>query len=168
MGKYIKYLLYLLKHKWYVTIECFKVGLYWRGLMHDMSKFLPSEFAPYANYFYGNGNDINRGRNATGYYKPTDTEDKAFDFAWLLHQKHNRHHWQWWILPEDNGGVKVLEITETYREEMLCDWIGAGKAQGKFSPKEDYLFETKAWWKANNHKMQLHPNTRKHFEDILK
>jgi len=54
--KYLKYLKYILKHKWYVMIECFKNGLIWRGLMHDLSKFLPSEFIPYANFFYGNNN----------------------------------------------------------------------------------------------------------------
>lgn len=168
MTKYFKYLSYVLRHKWYVMIECFRAGLIWRGLLHDLSKFYPSEFIPYANYFYGNNGDIKRGRDKTGYYKPTDTGDKAFDFAWLLHQKRNRHHWQWWVLPEDNGGVKVLEMSPIYRDEMLCDWIGAGKAQGKFSPANDYLQETRIWWNANNHKMQLHPNTRLYFETLLK
>lgn len=162
--KYLKYLRYLLRHKWYVTIECFKIGLYWRGIMHDMSKFLPSEFVPYANYFYGNCNDIKKGRDSTGYYKPTDTGDKAFDFAWLLHQKRNAHHWQWWVLPEDEGGTKVIEMTHTYRREMLCDWMGAGKAQGRFSPKENPFQETIVWWNANNHKMQLHEKTRQAIE----
>ena len=166
--KYLKYLHYIVRHKWYVMYECFKKGLIWRGLLHDLSKFYPSEFVPYANYFYGNKSDIKKGRNSTGYYKPTDTGDVAFDFAWLLHQKRNRHHWQWWILPEDNGGVKILEMQEVYRTEMLCDWIGAGKAQGHFSPEDDYLQETRNWWNANNHKMQLHPNTRKYFIELLK
>lgn len=167
MSKYLKYLSYLLRHKWYVTIECFKIGLFWRGLIHDMSKFLPDEFMPYAKYFYSKGNDIKRGRNSSGYYKPTDTGDKDFDFAWLLHQKRNRHHWQWWILPEDEGGVKVLEMIPIYRREMFCDWIGAGKAQGKFSPKENPLQETRKWWNENNHKMQLHPTTRQIIETSL-
>lgn len=159
--KHIKYLRYLLRHKWYVMTECFRHGLIWRGLMHDLSKFLPSEFVPYANFFYGGKNDIKRGRDSTGYYKPTDTGDADFDFAWLLHQKRNRHHWQWWILPEDDGGVKVLEIQEPFLTEMICDWIGAGKAQGKFSPVSDKFRETRNWWNANNHKMQLHPETRR-------
>lgn len=170
--KYLKYLRYLLRHKWYVAIECFKRGLYWRGLMHDMSKFLPSEFIPYANHFFGQGSDISRGRDKTGYYKPTDTGDKAFDFAWFLHQKRNPHHWQWWILPEDkrDGKVldKVLEMKEPYLTEMICDWIGAGKAQGHFSPPDDPLRETRDWWQANNHKMRLHPYTREKIEKLLK
>ncbi|MEA2112675.1 MAG: DUF5662 family protein [Patescibacteria group bacterium] len=166
--KFFKYLSYVLRHKWFVMIECFKEGLYWRGITHDLSKFLPREFIPYMNYFYGKGSDITKGRNKTGYYKPTDTGDKAFDFAWLLHQKRNRHHWQWWILPEDEGGVKILEIQEPYFTEMICDWIGAGKAQGYFSPKNDKYFETRKWWKENNHKMQLNPKTRGKLEQILK
>ncbi len=160
--KYFKYLRYLLKHIYYVRQECWKRGLYWRGLVHDLSKFLPSEFVPYSNFFYGKS--AKPIRDKTGYYKPTDTGDKAFDFAWLLHQKRNRHHWQWWILPEDEGGVKVLNIPEPFLTEMICDWIGAGKAQGHFSPPEDSMLETKKWWIANNHKMQLHVNTKRNIE----
>ena len=92
--KYLKYLNYLLRHKWYVGIECWKRGLYLYAFTHDLSKFSLDELVPYTNYFYGKGNKITRGRNKTGYYKPTDTGDKAFDFAWLLHQKRNKHHWQ--------------------------------------------------------------------------
>jgi hypothetical protein len=164
--KYFKYLNYLLKHKWYVTIECFSIGLYWRGLIHDLSKFLPSEFIPYANYFYGEGHDISRGRNSTGYYKPTETGDLRFEFAWLLHQKRNKHHWQYWVIPKE-AGFKVYEIPLIYRREMLCDWIGAGKAQGKFSPKNDYLFETRNWWTTNKDKMTFAPDTLKYFELLL-
>ena len=50
--KYIKYLRYLIIHKFWVFIYCCQYGLYWRGIIHDLSKFLPSEFIPYANYFY--------------------------------------------------------------------------------------------------------------------
>ena len=157
--KYIKYLSYLLKHRWYVMIECFKQGLIWRGIVHDLSKFLPSEFIPYANFFYGNkGDDIKKGRNSTGYYKPTDTGDKKFDWAWLLHQKRNKHHWQYWVLPEDEEGIKIFEIEEPYLTEMICDWIGAGKAQGCFPPKDDKYFETRKWYKMNGNKMQLNHN----------
>lgn len=49
---YWKYLRYLLRHRWFVMLACFREGLYWQGLIHDWSKFLPSEFLPYARYFY--------------------------------------------------------------------------------------------------------------------
>ncbi len=158
--KYIKYLRYVLRHKWFVMVACFERGLYWQGLVHDISKLRPSEFFPYANFFYGNNNSIVKGRDKTGYYKPTDTGDGAFDFAWLLHQKRNPHHWQWWLLPEDEGGLKILEMERQYLLEMLCDWNGAGKAQNNPTP----IYE---WYSKNKGKMQLHPNTIKQLEEHI-
>ncbi len=156
MIKHFKYLSYVLRHKWFVFIECYKMGMLWLGIIHDWSKFLPSEWFPYVEHFHGKGEGIKTGRDETGYYKPTDTGDKAFDFAWLLHQKRNRHHWQWWILPEDDGGEIVMEMPVEYRLEMLCDWFGAGRAQG--TP------DVTAWYNKNKDKMRLHPNTRQSIE----
>ena len=218
MKKHFQYARYIFRHKWFVFVECAKRGLWWRGFMHDMSKLLPSEWLPYANFFYGPKKEDARVlilerflkeadaikndmvdilfpsldkevfaiclelkdarilantvlakvkanpkagiRDSTGYYKPTDTGDKDFDFAWLLHQKRNRHHWQWWILPEDDGGVKILPMPEPYRTEMICDWLGAGRALGTPS--------VNAWYKKNGSKMQLHPDTRAWVEMQLK
>ena len=158
--KYLKYLKYVLKHKYFVMIECWKVGLIWQGIVHDLSKLLPNEFIPYANFFYGKKSDISKSRDKTGYYKPTDTGDEAFDYAWLLHQKRNKHHWQWWILPEDDGGNKILEMPWKYRKEMVCDWRGAGKAQGNKTG-------SKEWYLANFNKMQLGEATRMWVEITL-
>ena len=157
MVRYDKYLKYVLKHKWYVCIECWKDGLYWQGIIHDMSKLLPSEFFPYARHFYGKEHDdIAKGRK-DGYYKPTDTGDKEFDFAWLLHQKRNRHHWQWWILPEDDGGLKILDMPGKYIDEMICDWQGAGKAQKS-------TLTTSEWYNKHKDKMQLSRITQDQLE----
>lgn len=160
IGKNLEYGKYLLKHRFFVLVECFKVGLYWRGLKHDSSKSLPSEWFPYVNFF--DSKKRKQIRNKTGYYKPTDTGDTAFDFAWLLHQKRNDHHWQWWILPEDEGGIKVLPMSKDARLEMLCDWCGASKAQGHGG-----WVGVKEWYVTNNKKMTLHPDTRKFIEDYL-
>lgn len=154
--KYWQYLRYIVRHKWVVMIACFKFRLYWLGITHDMTKLLPSEFIPYMEHFYGSGVGIGRGRDETGYYKPTDTGDAAFDFAWLLHQKRNKHHWQWWCLPDDEGGLKVLEMPIKYRKEMLADWQGAGRAQGK--P------DTNKWYSANQQRMSLGIKTREWLE----
>lgn len=153
----LKYLWYVLRHRWFVFVECCRLGIPWRGIVHDMTKFLPDEFFPYANYFHGPKRK--EWRDKTGYYKPTDTGDSAFDFAWLLHQKRNPHHWQWWILPEDCGNIKVLRMPERYILEMVADWHGAGKAQGK--P------DTVQWYEANKDKMTLHSETRFRIEELL-
>lgn len=152
--KYFKrYTINLLRHKWFVFLECCKKGIIWQGIIHDWSKFLPSEFVPYANH------DFDKEKDGAGYYKPTDTGDKAFDFAWLLHQKKNKHHWQWWVLPDDNGGEKILEMPRKYRLEMVCDWRGAGRAYG--------TLDARRWYEANKNKMRFHPDTRAWVEKEL-
>ncbi len=160
MGKYLKYIKYVIRHKWFVFVECCKYGLVFEGLFHDISKFLPSEFFPYANFFYGKNSK--KPRDKTGYYKPTDTGDIKFDYAWLYHQKRNKHHWQYWILPEDEGGIKLMPMPDKYIIEMVCDWRGAGKAQG-FTGKD----EIAKWYLANKEKMQLNPETREKVENLL-
>lgn len=138
-------------------LECFKEGLYWRGIMHDWHKFRPCELIPYINFFDPNKKHAATVRDKTGYYKPTDTGDKAFDRAWLLHQKIGRHHWQWWILPEDEGGIKVLDMEQPYLTEMLCDWSGAGRAQKAET-------SVAQWYNINKHKMQLSEKTKNWLE----
>ena len=149
--RHLRYLSYVLRHRCFVFVEACRLGIPWLGLVHDLSKFSPDEWMPYANFFYGPKRKPVR--DATGYYKPTDTGDQAFDYSWLLHQKRNRHHWQWWLLPEDDGGIKRLEMPLRYRKEMLADWRGAGKAQG-------YGDNTLAWYTKNRHKMILAPLSR--------
>lgn len=100
---YIRYFKYVLRHKFFVALECFKNGLYWRGLCHDISKFLPSECIAYANFFSGDANNRNLFL-------------EKFNYAWLTHQHRNKHHWQYWILHTDTGKVIPLEITKTDRK----------------------------------------------------
>lgn len=159
MRRHLSYASYLLRHKWFVFVAGCRLGIPWLALMHDNSKFRPSEWLPYARYFYEPDGSKKTRRDSTGYYKPTDTGDAAFDFAWLLHQKRNKHHWQWWVLPEDEGGLKVLPMPDRYRREMLADWRGAGRAQG--TP------DTLKWYRTNRHKMSLHPETQGWIEQQL-
>jgi len=162
MKRHFKYLKYVLRHKWFVAIQCIRHGIFFRALTHDFSKFRPSEWFAYVNYFHGD-KEPKELKNPTGYYKPTDTGDAAFDFAWLLHQKRNRHHWQWWILPEDGGGIKILPMNKTDRLEMLCDWWGASRAQGNGG--WDGVLR---WYEANKGKMQFHHETQAWIEWFLK
>lgn len=159
MIKYFKYLSYVLRHKLWVTYYCFKSKLIWRGITHDLSKFLPDEFFPYANYFYGKKGKEHQAKRKmkNGYYKPYQTGDEKFDFAWLKHQKRNRHHWQWWILPKDDEGTIVMPMKEADWKEMICDWRGAGRAQG-------YGDNTIKWYEEHKNKMQLHKDTREKVE----
>lgn len=169
-----KYLKYLTRHRWFVMLACFREGLYWQGLIHDWSKFLPGEFFPYAWYFYGaklpsvyefHGD----GRNHildSGMYRERVKAD--FDEAWLRHQNRNPHHWQFWVLMEDSGKVAALAMPHKYRLEMLCDWQGAGRAiHGRYNSADPYS-ETREWYAKNADKMILHDNTRAWVQQQLK
>jgi len=165
MKKEIKYLQYILKHKWYVLVECFKSGIYLNGLTHDMSKLSPNEFFPYANFFYGENNNYKHCTNSKhGYCKPISTGDSQFDLAWIEHCKKNKHHWQAWVTKNEKGEEKLLPIQEPYLTEMICDWVGAGKAQGHNSPKDDPYFNVRNWYMENGSKLKLTEETRKDIE----
>jgi hypothetical protein len=150
MKKHLKYLKYVIKHKFYVFQECFKLGIPLAGIWHDWSKFLPSEWIPYSQYFYG---------KPYGEQK-TQQEEDAFDRAWLYHQNRSPHHWQYWVLIQDEGNTIVMPMPDRYRREMLADWRGAGRAM---NGKDD----TKSWYLKNRNRINLHPETRHWIEQQL-
>ena len=166
MKRYLAYLSYVIRHRWFVMLECFRVGLIWRGLVHDLSKFLPSEFFPYARFFHAKDGTKKQRRDATGYYKPDDTGDPLFDRAWFQHQARNRHHWQYWVLARSDGSQYAFAMTEADTLEMICDWHGAARAQGVQSQPDDRL-SVMAWWWANRGKMRLHTVTEMTVQEIL-
>ncbi len=153
MKAHFAYLKYVLRHKWFVLLAGLDLGVPLLMLIfHDWDKFLPDEWFPYVRYFYNpDGTKADR-RDKNGYYDAARALDEHFNFAWLLHQKRNKHHWQWWILPLDDGGFKTLPMPNVYRREMLADWRGAGRALG--FPK------TWEWYEKNKDKMQLDEATR--------
>jgi len=145
----LAYLRYVVRHKWFVFLECCKLGIPWLGVIHDLSKLLPSEFIPYALHFYGPDSHHKDGSHeAKGIYG-----DLSFDRAWNYHQKRNRHHWQYWILIQDEDEDKVLKMPDKYQREMLADWKGAGRA---ITGQDN----TPAWYAKSKEKMQLHQDTR--------
>lgn len=128
--KHIKYLKYLVKHKWYVFVAGRKLGVpAWRLLIHDWTKFLPSEWFPYANYFYGLDDDSIIGlKSISDNSEKKEKYELAFNVAWNAHQKRNKHHFQYWILYCDSGDEVFLEIPDVYLREMAADWQGASRA----------------------------------------
>lgn len=128
--KYLKHLIVISKHKYYVLVECFKRGLYWQGIVHDLSKFTPSEFMQSAKYFQGTSTPINKIKAELGYSS-----------AWLHHKGRNKHHWEYWT-DFYSGVIKPCKIPERYIKEMACDMIGASKAYLKtaYNSKEPLAY----------------------------
>jgi len=159
--KHIKYLKYIIIHKAHVALECFKLGLYYQGLTHDLSKLLPIEWFPYVNYFYGDYGIQNK--CPAKWAHPGDIVHQTkwnFDSAWLKHIHRNKHHWQYWILREGSGEIIALRMPDKYAKEMVCDWIGASIA---ITGKND----VKAWYKKNKKNIMLHPKTSSLVESLL-
>ena len=162
MNKFFKYLWYVMRHKYFVFIECCKLGIPFQGLTHDLSKLLPSEWIPYANFFYGKYLTPDEIQSSAIEYRITQPEStesvkNKFDIAWLHHQHRNRHHHQYWLLRNDDGTITALPMPDKYREEMLADWHGAGMAINGIN-------ETAKWYLENKKKMTLHELTREWIE----
>lgn len=124
MNKYFKYLAYIVRHKWYVYLECCKLGIPFLGITHDNSKLSFEEFVPYVEAFYGDYGysfiadkcetnlDLIPPEIAAAMRAAHRLTMELFDVAWLYHQHRNPHHWQYWCLREDDPE----EITYAIRE----------------------------------------------------
>ena len=127
--KYLLHLKTIIIHKWYVGLECFKHGLYWQGIVHDLSKFSYIEFFYSAQYFNGTSTPIGR-----------EKAEKGYSLAWLNHKAKNKHHWEYWT-DFYSGVIKPVPIPEKYVKEMACDMIGASKTYNKSSYRKGMAWE---------------------------
>jgi hypothetical protein len=148
--KLFTHLKYILIHKYYVFIQCVKHGQPLLGLIHDVSKFLPSEFIPYAKYAY-----TDYFQNLHGSYQAGDSGNIEFDLGWTLHRRRNKHHWQFWIISSN-----PIDMEEKYIIEMLCDWMGAIKAQ-----KNNIVVEE--WYDKHKSEMSLSSGTKKVLDRLI-
>ena len=67
MNKYWEHFKTISKHKILVGYYCCKAGQIKRGLLHDNSKFGPTEFFSSARYFQGTGSPIDKEKAEKGY-----------------------------------------------------------------------------------------------------
>ena len=139
MNKYWQHFKTIVKHKWEVGKMCFKFGLYKQGLLHDMSKFSITEFAPSARYFQGGSSPIE-----------AEKAEKGYSAAWLHHKARNKHHLWYWMDWDNNQNPTPCRIPAKYVYEMIADWIGAGKVYGANAGKEWSWSEPYKYYKAHN------------------
>lgn len=120
-NKFFKHVSTINKHRAFVRKACFKMGIPWRGLMHDISKYTPAELA-ICKYYVGNKSPHDNCREKIG-YSP----------SWINHFHKNKHHWEYWCETNVKGEWVPIKIPYKYVIEMFCDFIGAGKAYIKDS-----------------------------------
>lgn len=175
MNKHWKNLSYILRHKWHVFKMGLKYRVWWHQLLlHDLSKFTPLEWFGYTNHFYGKSAIKQEMVRTCTYAVPTKDTDaelsrlnailaeykEQFEQAWNHHQKANKHHWQYWVLRNDNGPVYALRMPERFIREMVADWAGASLAIRGFD-------DTLNWYSKNRDIMILHDETRDRVEQLL-
>lgn len=143
------------EHKFLVMKNCFRVGLYRQGLLHDLSKYSPEEFWIGVRYYQGN-----RSPNAA------EREEKGFSTAWLHHKGRNKHHFEYWIdfSLDKSKGLVGHKMPVRYVAEMVMDRIAAcrvykGSQYTDSSPLEYYRRERPY--------IVMHPETRKLLERLL-
>lgn len=107
------------KHKILVFKFCCKCGIIWQGIVHDLSKYSPTEFLEGAKYFHGDKSPIVYCKKKEGYSK-----------AWLHHVGHNKHHHEYWYDYDTTDQTPIMPYKCIV--EMICDNIASGMTyQGK-------------------------------------
>ena len=141
-------------HKWLVLRGCFRVGLYWQGLTHDLSKYAPTEFLNGARYYQGN-----RSPNAA------EREDKGYSEAWMHHKGRNRHHFEYWTdMNMKTKDYEPLPMPRKYLVEMVMDRRAACMTyQGKNYRDDSAL----VYFNRGLEKDKMHPQTREELRYIL-
>ncbi len=111
------------RHKYLVMKGCFAVGLVRQGLLHDLSKYTPTEFLPGCKYYQGTMSPNNAERT-----------DRGYSSAWLHHKGRNRHHLEYWLdygVPETDPlqkkGICGMKMPLRYVVEMYVDRVCASK-----------------------------------------
>ena len=133
LDKAWKHFVTISTHKKHVAYCCFKMGLVWQGLIHDMSKYSPVEFRAGARYYQGDRSPNNKEREVTG-VSP----------AWLHHKGRNKHHFEYWI--DYSVGAKTMiagaPMPRRYVAEMVADRIAASKVylRGDYSDLSPYVY----------------------------
>ena len=147
----VKHFIVITKHRLLVFKLCCKVGQPWRGFVHDLSKYSPTEFIPGVKYY-------------TGTKSPNEGEriDKGYSVAWLHHKGRNKHHADYWI--DMSAPEKYPLIPYQYVAEMICDKLAAGIIyQGKDWTKEYEL----QYWKRERVNYPLNEKVKKVITEVF-
>lgn len=142
-------------HKLVVMKECFKIGLYKQGLLHDMSKYSPTEFFEGIKYYQGTESPHHKERATKGY-----------SAAWLHHKGRNKHHFEYWIdySLDNNKGMEGTKMPPKYVAEMMMDRIAASKVYNKGRYNNHMPLE---YYEKGKHAYMIHPQTRALLEYLL-
>ena len=155
MGHPFRHFATITRHRHKVIAHCFRAGIGFQGLFHDLSKYSPVEFFTGAKYFQGTRSPNEKERELYGY-----------SVAWLHHKGRNRHHFEYWN--DLNPKTKLYEpvpMPLRYVKEMFCDRVAASKIyQGKNYEDGHPL----AYFLRGNARLHMHKDTADLLEEWLR
>ena len=145
----LAYARYVVSHKRSVFAACRRLRVpLWRAVIHDWSKFTPSEFFAYADTFFDdNGNARER----------PDLSTSWFQLAVKFHYQRNDHHWQHY-----RHNDELTPMPEPAIREMIADWHGF-----QASRSADGSADPRAWYVMQSPYYVFHAETRAAVEAIL-
>ena len=142
------------KHKWLVLGGCFRVGLYWQGITHDLSKYSPVEFWNGARYYQG--------------FKSPNTaerDDKGYSEAWMHHKGRNRHHYEYWTdMNRQTRTYEPIPMPRKYLVEMVMDRRAACMTYQGSAYRDD---SSLVYFDRSREKDLMHPKSNKELRYIL-
>ena len=142
------------RHRWLVRQGCFRVGLYWQGLTHDLSKYSPTEFRVGVKYFQGDKSPNGAERN-----------DKGFSEAWMHHKGRNRHHYEYWTdMSPVTRNYDAVPMPRKYLVEMVMDSRAACMVYQGEKYTDGSALE---YFMKSRERALMHPQTRQELEYIL-
>ena len=148
-----KHFITITKHRWIVRKICFKIGRYWQGLTHDLSKYSWVEFVNGAKYYLGTKS-------------PTiaEREDKGYSAAWMHHKGRNKHHFEYWFDANEKWIYVPIKMPIKYLKEMFADRVAASKVYKGKDYSEDYPLE---YLLTHRGKEMLHPESFEKLKEWL-
>ena len=142
------------RHRLIVMAGCFRVGLYWQGLTHDLSKYSPTEFLQGARYFQGV-----RSPNAA------EREAKGYSEAWMHHKGRNRHHYEYWT--DMNMQSRIYESVPMPRKYLVEQVMDRRAACIVYQGKDYTPGSPLAYFMKSRERQLMHPQNRQELEYIL-
>ena len=144
------------RHRHLVIRHCWKAGIFWQGLRHDLSKYSPTEFLPGARYYQGNRSPNEKEREVLGY-----------SVAWMHHKGRNKHHFEYWndYNPKEKR-VMPVKMPARYLAEMFCDRLAASKVYAGDQYQQDHSLR---YFQNSNARKRgmLHPETEAKLMELL-
>lgn len=151
--KFFGHLKTIRTHRKWVRYYCRLANIGWQGFWHDLSKYHPVEFFESVRYYTGTYSPIDKCKNENGR-----------SYAWLHHRGKNKHHREYWVDYFDLGTC-CTPMPYKYAAEMVCDFLGAGRAYQE--EKFTYASELE-WWKNQLDKnICIHPQTAKFVTEVF-